>query len=381
MLKLIFSPRPGGAPDSGAWGNAADRLLDGQGNLIQPMPRPADPYVAPPPAPSAALHAAIGRWVPASRHATVLVHGFDFNPVPDEHPAPADDPFNRVYAMPDHEFPGQPNESWFRFVDPATAIAFAWKSTGSLSDWVEACWSEFYSYALCDLAPLAARALATVLAACRAAGLTVDIVAHSLGSRTSIMAIGALAASMRSAVRRCVFIEGAEYCVDADTVARLVDTQFVSICNRADPVLRDLAGSYGDPQRLPNSIPSMVLGYNGLDRLPNWLDIELDPADPARDAAFRAFFSRYKLQPSGAPFQGRGQHWAAYLWPDNQAMISRLLTDTNFSISELRAQNFPEGVAFATPGRFKGQPVPGQITTCLRRQELEAAESGGGSMA
>lgn len=376
MLKLIFSPRATGAPDSAGWRQAVDRLLDGAGTLLQPLPRPHDPYTAPAPLPEAPLRDAIARWAPPSRHVTVLVHGFEFNPVPDENPAPSDNPFNRVYALPNAEFPGHPGESWFHIADEPSSIAFAWKSTGGLLDVANACWTEFYAYALCDLAPLAARALAAVLAACHAAGLTVDILAHSLGSRASVKALGLLAPTQRTAVRRCVLLEGAEYCVDARDVAGRVDTEFVSICNRADPVLADLAGDFGDPQRLPNSVPSMVVGYNGLDRLPNWLDIELDPADAARRSAFTQFFAARGLSPSGAPFQGRGQHWSCYLWPDNQKLLRRLLYEPGYSIAALRSAGVPEGVQYAVPGRFDNVPVPGLLPTCLQRQAAAQVEAG-----
>ncbi|MBV9736350.1 MAG: hypothetical protein JO209_10620 [Acidisphaera sp.] len=376
MLKLIFSPRATGAPDSSGWRQAVDRLLDGEGNLLQPLPRPHDPYTAPPPLPETPLRSAVARWAPPSRHVTVLVHGFEFNPVPDENPAPADNPFNRVYALPNAEFPGHPGESWFHIADEPTSVAFAWKSTGSFLEYADACWAEFYAYALCDLAPLAARALAAVLAACAGAGLTVDILAHSLGSRTSVKALGLLAATQRAAVRRCLFMEGAEYCVDARDVAGRVGTEFTSIGNRADPVLAQLAGSFGDPQRLPNSIPSMVVGRSGVDRLTNWLDIELDPADPARLAAFRSFFGARGLSPTGAPFQDRGQHWSCYLWPENQKMLRRMLYEPGYSIAALRSAGVPEGVQDEIPGRFANVPIPGLLATCLERQAATQVEAG-----
>ena len=190
MLKFVWKARHTRAPADSQWQAATDELhrLDDT-RPLQGFPRAGFDINAagPPLAPaSAALAALAGDWAAglAGQAAVVMVHGFDFDPTVDQRGNPGDDPYTLVFGPPD-----QP-ESWLPMIQPdgegARCVAFAWTSIGDFFQYGDAGWSNPYQYPVLDLAPLAARALATVIATLTDAGATVDLLAHSQIGRAHV---------------------------------------------------------------------------------------------------------------------------------------------------------------------------------------------------
>ena len=96
-----------------------------------------------------------------------------------------------------------------------TAIGFGWTSTGSIGEYAAAYWSESYEYACVDLARLAARAVAALLAILAQERVAVDVLAHSLGTRLFTQAVADSTAEAVAALHNVILLDGAEYAVDA----------------------------------------------------------------------------------------------------------------------------------------------------------------------
>jgi hypothetical protein len=373
VLKLIWDPAPPGQPDDPAYQNSLDRLLQLPDGGQPPIPlaelkkglsdAELQQLILP-----GNLQAAVSNWAGAGpREVVVMVHGFLFD-VALNHPDPTDDPFNGVYGPPS----SSNNESWLTIVNDSDAIAFSWFSGGTLEEcWFDAgdaCWSSPYSYAICDLAPLAAHSLALVIEAAAATGATVDVLAHSLGTRTTIKALALLAARGKpAAVRRAVLMGGAEYSIDANAVATTADvtTQFFNLVNSDDEVLTLLGNKYGDPTRTPGGASARVIGAGGVAALGNWEDIQIDDMPTVATVQ-----QQLKLTLSGLPTGGRGNHWAYYMHPDNQTFMHALLYDRTLDIARLRALGLPGLVRADSYGTALGTPIPAIPQTCRARQRL-----------
>lgn len=215
------------------------------------------------------------------------------------------------------------------------AVAFAWTSTSTMFQAGNAGWSNPYQHPVLDLAPLAARALATVILALKQAGLTVNILAHSLGTRVTLQAMGLLGhAGHPYAVERAVLLGSSEYCCDAEASMAVATATVFNFINRADPVLSLGAEEMLHPYRLKGSSAARVVGRQGL-KATNWIDIQLD--SPSVLDWYKA--KGYAI--SGEPCDGRGMHWAHYHQPENRRLIAALL---NHSINLPWFQDAPRGV-------------------------------------
>lgn len=292
MLSLSWEPDLATAnPGAAAYKSALDALrIRGMAGALQRFPRPRG-FVAPEPA----LTRALRDWAggPGGAPVTLMVHGFDFDPrARNAASDPGDDPYRSVFAPPSTANPAR--LSWLPIAGvcdddgaPGTgaAIAFAWLSKGNLVQWAGAGWNNMYLFPAFDLAPLAAQALAAVIAALQEIGRPFSILAHSLGTRVVSQAIGYLRASARpwteGGLRRIVLLDGAEYVVDANRtlLGDGLDFDVVNLVNRQDRVLGWLAGAGSHPVRWNGSDASRVIGYAGLRKSARWLDVQFDRSD------------------------------------------------------------------------------------------------------
>lgn len=323
MLKFTWIAKHTGAPASESWQAASDVLYLGAGDgdpQVQSFARGgwAGPVVGD------ALAKAAADWVAGlgGRTAVVMVHGWNYDPREDGATNPDDDPYQLVFGPPN---PAKPGESWLPLIDDsadgARAVGFAWTSIGTQWQAGNAGWSNFYQYPVLDLAPLAARALATIIVALRQAGATVDLLAHSLGTRTTVQALSLLGQSGHGdAIGRAVLLGGAEYCCDAQAALAVAQPEVFNLANRDDPVLTLGAEQMCHPYRPNGDASSRVIGRQGV---PNggWTDVQLNRADVAAWYAANGYPDL-----SGQPCDGRGEHWAYYHQPGNRRLITDLLS-------------------------------------------------------
>lgn len=377
MLVLRYATVPAGAPDS--YGTIADPLEDANHTMLQLFPKARDE--APPASP--ALAAAIDTWL-ARRNAPkepvyVLVHGYQYNP---ESPqvTQGDSPFDSVYGSPPIV---AYNLSWLPLVGECTnagdprednAIAFCYDSKPTPNQAQAAGWDHNYQHAALDYAPLAARALATILAHLGTHPVTVRILAHSLGTRTTSQAIRLLRDRVPANLDRAILLDGAEFCVDA-AANLLGQVDVVNIVNTADKVLDWLGESAFNKLRVNNSLEARVIGRDGLCHHPRWLDLQLDnPALIAWLAQGKAPTGRiYRIDPKGLDGTHAGEfllHWNCYTFDPNRDFVSDLLRSDRMTIAAMKAAGVPGGTSAPAHNHFVGRSVPRTPQTLSDRRAL-----------
>lgn len=373
MLKFVWRAEHAGAPDHNGYAAARDRLfqrlepyeereLQAFAKSFTGCPAPADP-----------VNDAVTRWLADGgdrQRVVVLVHGYAWRQRDSERAELDGDPYTTIYADPATLPEDQRINSWLPMTGPERTVAFAWTSDPGFFDYANACWSNPYEYAVQDLAPMAAQALAAVIRALSDAGLTVDLLAHSLGTRTAVKALDRLAgeAGYKNAVRRAVMMGGAEYSVDALATAARAGTDFYNLAIREDGVLSWGAAELGGSQRPNNSMRSRVIGLDGMKRRANWLDLQLDHQDRASRREFDRWFAKlrgYRL--SGEKAAGRGIHWAYFLNEGNRELIADLFDKPNYSVAWLRGEGCPDGVERFRYDALAGSP-PKPLMTCKARK-------------
>ena len=280
MLRFMYDAVAAGAPSQ--YGDTTDRLLAGDRSLLQGFVKADDGFAEP----EAGLTAAVGNWIRdrgvRPQPVIVMVHGYLFNPIVTGAQG-ADDPFNLIYGMPPAV---NCRMSWLPLVGECdengqhlaeNAIGFAYRSEAGLAETSKAGWSNSYQYAVFDLAPLAARALASVLAALSKQPVTVRVLAHSLGTRTISQAIRLLRARMPANLDRVVLLDGAEFCVDAANNFAGCPFDVINLVNRTDSVLRLGADQMCHPMRANGTLEACVVGYDGVGGSnTRWVDLQLD---------------------------------------------------------------------------------------------------------
>ena len=396
MLKLIWTPSAAGAPDDPHYPDAIDTLgIDG-GTTVQDF-RKGDTGA---PDPDQALAAALDGWLAGRADPAapipVMVHGYQFDPS-NHLGGGADDPYHLVYGVPGTLYGGAQrpldyHQSWLPLVGECddqgqnrknAAIAFAWVSEASLADYARACWDNDYKYAALDLAPLAARALAAVLAHLAKRNITVRILAHSLGTRTVCQAVGLLMAAKKpAAIDRIVLLGGAEFCVDAAANYAACGFDVINLASRVDKVLSLGAEQGCHPVRQNGSLAAMVIGREGLGANPRWLDLQLDHV-PLVDWCRRGF------APTGAPYQINAEaestshpmaglnHWAYYMNDGNRKLVRDLLLAPAMTIANLNSNHVPGGVDSPAYGDFGEALIPQTPGACDARRPQAATDAGG----
>jgi len=361
MLKILWEPRFDTLdPGSDQYRQTRDPLLVGS-TQVQAIPR-ARAYCPPSPA----LVEAVRSWVLAQgkRHITVMVHGFDYDP--GDKNSPDSDPFSLIYGVPWRNGLN-PRLTWLPIVseydddgnhlDSGTAIAFAWLSKATIGQFAGAGWNNPYLFSAFDLAPLAAQALAALIAAMMQAGpASFSILAHSLGTRAVSLAIGYLRAGAPSLfpgnLHRLVLLDGAEYIVDANQnlIGGNLGFDVFNIVNTQDRVLTFAAHAGSHPVRQHGSDAGRVIGCEGVMETPDWLDIQVDRSDVRGWFLARQGVEINAIAPdSDAAIHSLASwnHWICYMdgvgapTGGNREMIRQLLDPARTSVSAFRAANFP----------------------------------------
>lgn len=371
MLGFRWIAQHAGAPDSPAYRTAVDELHGSDGTPLLALPKTASGL----PEPGATLTACVADWLNrrGKGRAVVMVHGFDFDPGSDVDPGNADDPYNGVYANP--TVSGR--ESWLPIVGETDeagnpladiAVAFAWTSVGSMSQYGSACWSNLYQYPVFDLAPLAARALAAVIRTLVDAGVPVDVFAHSLGTRTATEAIGVLAANgYAAAVGRAMLLGGAQFSVDARDALASATTNVFSFASQSDPVLKWGGITGCAPYREMATQEARVIGRDGMEATARWIDLQCDRTPAQQGTSFNAWFqARYGATLTDKPDE-RGPHWAYYRQPGNRVILSKMLVQAGLTPPAMRADGVIDGVVRAGGYGDLTAPVPPTPQTCAER--------------
>jgi len=391
MLKLIWTPTFAGAPDSADYQTASDNLyLD---STSQPVLQAFAKTAAYDGIASAALGTALDRWLEGKRRIVVMVHGYDFDPTGTVGTI-ADDPFGLVYGVPGQPFgtppaPIDPHNSWLPLVgecdDAGTlpladiALAFAWVSEDDFSQYADACWDDAYQYAALDVVPLASKALATILKYIGAQGITIDLLAHSLGTRLTSQSIGHLVPGQDDkTINRLVFLGGAEYCVDATATLRGRSFDILNLANREDKVLSIGAEMFCHPYRPNNTSVALVIGREGLFAGGNWLDIQIDNPNAIAWLAEAPNGQHYTVsgfKDSDLHPAAFLNHWVYYMNDGNRPLVRALVQDPTMNIAWFRANKFPEGVAAPNYGQAFGAVPPG-FDTCIARIDARSTRAG-----
>jgi hypothetical protein len=395
MLNLRWFAANAGNPDAAAYGNAVDRLFAGTPpSPVQDFRRGDHGLADPAPGLAAALDAWLDGRTDRTAAVTVMVHGFQFNPS-DSVAGGDDDPFHSVYGTPGVAYGGapplDPRMSWLPLVGECDeagrpladcAIGFGWTSEGTMRTFSQACWDNGYKYAALDLAPAAARALATVLS--HVAGKArLRLFAHSLGTRTTNQAIALLPEGALSAIERVILLGGAEYCVDArESLAESCDV--VSLGSQRDRVVR-LGEMACDPVRNNNTIASMVIARNGLGGQARWLDLQIDSAQLV------AWLSEGRA-PNGANYainalplndvhpSGDLGHWVYFTNEGNRKLVRDLVLHPAMTRAGLVASGVPAGFTAADGAKFATVSVPATPMACAERHpQLQATRGGRGA--
>lgn len=380
MLKLVWTPGKVQVPALPEYLQTQDRLtLDSStGPLLQAFSRVELNQSAPATLPEPALKAALDAWlaIKARPRIVILVHGFSYDPSGKVGNG-TDNPFNSVYGTPGSTL--DYHNSWLPIVGECTdegvstgedlAIAFAWTSQGSFSQFANVGWNNPYQYAVFDLAPLAARALATVILYLQqSADVPVHIFAHSLGTRATSLAFRQLERGPQDEkIGKLILLGGAEYCVDAFANLTGRAFQVLSVASRIDMVLSMGGDSFGHPVRYNGSDAARVIGRDGVKILPNWLDIQLDHPGVVPWLAGQDYPNISADHVDGDHSLAWMNHWAYYMNDGNRKLLSDLLADPDKNIDWFRSNHFPEGIDAFYYGDF-GPFIPETPTSLDGRQ-------------
>lgn len=381
MLSLIWQPDFSATtnPTDPDYRRATDLLASRDGAALQRFPRPRG-FVPPGEGLLAALTAWVGRQ--GGRLLTLMVHGGAFDPR--DGATDSDDPFERIYAPPSPTNPAR--LSWLPIVGvcdeagrpgPGAAIAFGWLSRGALRQWAGAGWNNPYLFPAFDLAPLAAQALAALIAGLQQIGAPFSILAHGLGTRVVSQAIGYLREAPRpwptGLLARILLLAGSEYVVDANRTLLGAGLGFevFNLVNRSDAVLSWLVADGSHPVRWNRSDAARVIGYHGLKNAPGWLDLPLDRAEGQDWIRTHLGLSVTGRAPPGDKALHRlagMNHWVGSMDPGNRALLRRLLDLGQPGLPWFEANAFPR----RDDGRFDPTIPPTPMTIAARQAQWQS---------
>lgn len=379
MLGFRWMACVAGAPDDVRYAAAHDTLADSARRPLQHCRKAASGVAAPEPS----LRQHVDQWLHGStrRRVAVMVHGSRLG-VSERHPGggPAqdrDDPFNRVFAPPGRSLgPVQP-ESWLPLVGETDdfgspiedcAIGFGWDAEyESIGDYAGL--ANATQFACLDMAPLAGRALATVLLSLLGNNVPVDIISHGLGARVACQALRCLAdEGITHLVQKVLYMQGAEFTADAiDAARRLPGADFFNVGNQ-DDLLPPGTAVACHPFRFNNTRSQFIAARDGIGALPNVADLQIDRAVLRRWAAARG----YALDPSAG---GEGTHrcpphWAVYLHPGNRRLLTDIMTRPDRPVAWFRDGAAPLGFARDGYGPTEGYAIPPMPATAAARQAM-----------
>jgi hypothetical protein len=372
--------------------DAIDQLQAADQSVLQSYPRDQLGYAAPEDALAQYVRAWLTERGARRDPVIVMVHGFEYDPSSAPAATP-DSPFTSIYGLPPTV---NYHLSWLPLVGECdqnggnqsqNAVAFCYNSIGSLADVRAAGWINPYQHAVFDLAPRAARALASILVAVSEHAPIVRILAHSLGTRTTTQAMRLARARLPGTMDRIVMLDGAEYCVDAAATFIGCQCDVFNIANRKDSVLKWGGDQACDPIRGVGTIGACVVGYDGLGGNDRWTDLQLDnvllrqwlAAGNAPDG------NPYNIDPlaeeDSHPVAGL-DHWACYTNDGNRAFVRDLLMSDVMTVPLMKQHGAPAGTDAPAYGMFNGKPIPPTPQTLLDRQRAfgigNSAGVGGG---
>jgi hypothetical protein len=397
MLKLIWTPGAAAAPDQDAYKQAIDTLTASYDGNSATANLPRDPTRLP--TGLDAVTQVVRAWLPSravpGAAVKLMLHGYDYDP---RHAGDsAYDPFMLVYGVPGNGGPDA-RLSWLPLVEECdqngsrpqqTAIAFAWVSTGSIAEFVAAGWEDSYQYACVDLARLAGAALAAVLGILGDLGASVDVLAHSLGTRLFTQALR-VAGARDTMLNNVILLDGAEFSVDAAATFAGRQCSVINVTNEVDAVLAMGGEQLGDPSRTPGSVVACNVGrfglgtragWSGIAEYPgNWVDISLDRRDV--QAWFRAN-GGYTLTATASDNvhpEGNLNHWACYTEPGNRAWVTDLLWKPGMNGGTMATTaGLPTGVLGDPQPVFAGVGVPATTPMTLAARIAYQRPEGQGS--
>jgi hypothetical protein len=395
MLILRWLAANAGNPDAATYGNAVDQLFAGDPPAPVQSFRRGEQGLAPP---AFALTAALDAWLAGRTDRTapvvVMTHGYQYDPSPTFDQG-TDDPCHSVYGTPGVSYGGAPpldaRMSWLPLIGECDesgrpladcAIAFAWTSEGTMRTFSQACWDNGYKYAALELAPAAARALATVLGYL-AEKAPLRLFAHSLGTRTTSQAVGLIPNAARGAIERAILLGGAEYCVDAlQHLAPACDV--VSLGSQLDKVVR-LGEMACDPVRNNNTLGAMVIARHGLGGQARWLDLQIDSpqlvawlSEARAPSGFN--YAINALPQNDVHPNGELGHWVYYTNEGNRRLVRDLVQHPAMTRAGLVGSGVPAGFAADSSAPFATVPIPSTPMTCAERHpQLQAMRGGRGA--
>ncbi len=228
-----------------------------------------------------------------------------------------------------------------------------------------------------DLAPQAARALASVLAVLGARVPHYRILAHSLGTRTTSLALRLLLGTGLKAPERVVLLDGAEFSVDACVSFKNCQFDVFNIVNRDDRVLQAGATQACHPLRETNRLPSCVVGLHGLGTNPRWMDLQLDSAAlSAWLAGGNAPTKRaYAIDPDAQEKSHSAawlKHWSCYTNDGNRELVRDLLLDDRMTVAAMKNLGAPSGSNSPSTKLFDNVPIPQTPTSRSERSAMMA---------
>lgn len=367
MLKLIYTPTLPGPP--AVYGTAEDTLAvrtDAGERELQRFRKAGPEFIAP----NAELGRTIDTWLATRTNPAlpviVMVHGYLYDPRANS----PDSPFTTVYSTPG----ARPfNLSWLPLVGECdingtpqddNAIAFVYQSESRLADYAAAGWNNSYQFAVFDQSPLAGRALAAILAHLGThAGITVRVLAHSLGTRTTSQAVGRLGPAIPANIDRMVLLDGAEFSIDAAAHFKNCTFDVFNILSRSDKVLNLGGDEMCHPFRPNNTRAACVIGRDGLGANTRWLDLRID--DPVTRAWFAGRHApggaTYAIDPTAEepshPNATLG-HWACYTNVGNRSLVRDLLFAPAMTVANFTANGVPPVTECPSNGLFNGEAIP-----------------------
>lgn len=361
MLKVTWKAALVGAPyakpnqTNKSWFAQVDSLSIGNPAVVQSMPRAEDAFRPL----DTGFDTALSGWIGGKKRVVVMVHGFNYDPTGTS-AVTDNDPTLTVYGVPSAVGLGN---SWLPLVGEYDAsgthqladlaIGYSYCSDADFTDYGDAGWSNFYQLAVWDQATLAAKGLAFLLSTLVAKGIAVDILAHSLGTRTTAQAIAMLSPGIQDAtIGKVVLLDGAEYTVDANQAYAGRHFQVFNIVNRKDSVLSIGGCQMCHPIRYNDSDAARVIGRDGLRVATTWVDIQLD--NPAAQAWLAANGLPVTPDPAADDVHSLPwlRHWVCYTNAQNRALVSALVQNGEMTVAWFYGNGFPAGTNARTYGQF-----------------------------
>lgn len=300
--------------------------------------------------------------VPEDKPVTIMVHGFDFNPLDDPEPDPAasDNPHARLFHFREDNRATRsiswPKRFGFEENDDGAnglVIAFAWDS-----------YTKPYHLKAYTRGTSASWGLVAILAAIREHSLTrrVHIVTHSLGTHVTlnllrILAVNEHVRALLPAVHRVILMGGAEFVYHARGTYRLLETipstgapllgqlQIYNFISREDEVISTISGiaTYG-----PLGTEKYMIGYHGLQRGKrpvNWIDLDLTDKK-----LIKWVENRFNLTLSGDAPNEWLDHWHFFVHKHNTDFMSLILSGApETQIQQLRVPASGNGIPDGVP--------------------------------